>query len=168
MTELLGRPLIRRCRAEDLRALEWGGEFREHRAIIEEAFAQAAGGEQVMWVAEVAGAPVGQLWVELGRARLWAARVQSALQGRGIGTALVRAAEQDLLGRGHARASVAVEPSNARARRFWLSQGYRLLGRVTERWSYRTPAGSAVVAAAELDVLDKELEAHAGDSLDHR
>jgi GNAT superfamily N-acetyltransferase len=161
---------IRPCRAADLRALEWCGEFRPHRRIIEQTFLEAASGEQLMWVADVGGFPAGQLWVELRRLRLWAARVFPALQGCGIGAALVAAAEDDLVARGHGRCSVAVETANPRALRFWTRVGYRPAARVTERWRYDTPEGEPVDSVLEMDVLEKELleEAHALYPLDHR
>jgi GNAT superfamily N-acetyltransferase len=161
---------IRPCRAEDLRPLEWCGQHRAHRQIIEQTFAATANGEQLMWVADVGGFPAAQLWVELRSVRLWAARVFPALQGCGIGAALVEAAEDDLGARGHRRGSVAVETTNARALRFWLRAGYRPVTRVIERWGYQTPEGVPVETTSELDLLEKELreDADAGHPLDHR
>lgn len=161
---------IRSCSAHDLRALEWQGCFRDHRAIIERTFAQAERREQLMWIADVQGFPAGQLWLDLRLDRIWAARVIPPLQGRGIGARLVQVAERALAARGRARISVAVEVSNARALRFWNRQGYRPLQRIVEPWSYDTPDGRHVEMASELDVLEKELtEAHhAGHPLDDR
>jgi len=64
---------IRPCRAEDLPDLEWCGVYREHRAIAERTFAAMESGAQLMWVADVGGFPVGQIWLDLARDRLWAA-----------------------------------------------------------------------------------------------
>src|SRR5947208_11574768 len=77
---------LRVCERRDLRELEWFGMFTPHRALIEEAFARQLRGEVVMGVADLAGFPVGQVWVDLARKRdqgtgiIWAIRVIPFLQ----------------------------------------------------------------------------------------
>jgi GNAT superfamily N-acetyltransferase len=154
---------IRLCRAEDLRELEWFGSFRDHRDIIERTFEAMQRGEQLMWVADRRGFPAGQVWLDLARGRLWAARVFWPLQGLGIGKRLTLVAERALWARQGRRASVTVQPGNTRAWRFWTGEGYRPAGRVVERWRYRTPDGVYVEAAEEQDLLEKAL----GDDLGH-
>lgn len=63
--------------------------------------------------------------------------VVAELRGRGIGTALVRAAEDAVRGRGHPRVSIAVGDDNPDAERLYLRLGYADSGR---RWtaSYST------------------------------
>ena len=116
---------IRRCRADDLGSLEWFGEFRDHREIIERTFAQTGAGTQAMWIADVNGFPAGQLWVDLQRDRLWAARVLQPLRGCGLGSALTRRAERDLAARGRTHAAVSVETGNPCGLRFWLRAACR-------------------------------------------
>jgi GNAT superfamily N-acetyltransferase len=148
---------IRLCRAEDLPALEWFGSFRDHRGIIERTFAEMERGEQLMWVADRRGFPAGQIWLNLALGRLWAARVFEPLQGLGIGKRLARVAERALFVRQRRLAAVTVELANARARRFWMAEGYRPAGRVVERWNYETPDGVRVDAAEEQELLQKQL-----------
>src|SRR3954469_14888682 len=119
---------IRLCRADDLPGLEWFGSFRDHRAIIERTFAEMQRGEQLMWVADRRGFPAGQIWLNLAVGRLWAARVFWPLQGLGIGKRLAQVAERALFLRHRRFASVTVELTNARARRFWIGEGYRPAG----------------------------------------
>ena len=161
---------IRLCRADDLADLEWFGMFRDHRQLIERTFEEMQRGEQLMWVAERHGFPAGQIWLDLRRSLLWAARVFWPLQGCGMGRYLTRVAEGALSARGRTRASVTVEEDNSSALRFWIRQGYHLTGRVTERWSYDTPDGVHVDAVQDQQLLEKEL-AKGDDArypLDHR
>ena len=60
---------IRLCRREDLDDLEWFGQWREHRPLLEQAFAAQGRGEQAFTVAEANGFPVGQVWVDLAKLR---------------------------------------------------------------------------------------------------
>jgi ribosomal protein S18 acetylase RimI-like enzyme len=130
--------VIRPCREEDLPALEWFGLFAPHRALIRRVFEQHLRGEACMLVAEVNGEPAGQLWIEpdpgcAPSAEIWAVRVLPCLQGRGIGGRLVAAAESLLRERGYARAGIAFERDNPRARRWYERLGYACAGAVEAR-----------------------------------
>jgi ribosomal protein S18 acetylase RimI-like enzyme len=148
---------IRRCHAEDLPELEWCGVYREHRAIAERTFAAMQAGTQRMWVADVGGFPVGQIWLDLARDRLWAARVFPAMRGRGIGSRLARVAERELVARFRQNATVAVEVANSAAVRFWMREGYHVVDLVHEAWSHVTPDGVHVEVQSSLQVLGKDL-----------
>jgi len=148
---------IRPCRAEDLPELEWCGVYREHRAIAERTFAATESGTQLMWVADVGGFPVGQIWLDLARDRLWAARVFPALRGRGIGSRLARVAERTLDMRFRPSAWVAVEVANTAALRFWMREGYHVADVVHEACRYVTPGGVEVEVQSSLQVLGKDL-----------
>lgn len=161
---------IRLCRADDLADLEWFGTFRDHRQLIERTFGEMQRGDQLMWVAERQGFPAGQIWLDLRRTRLWAARVFWPLQGCGMGRWLTRVAEAELAVRGRSQVSVTVEEGDSSALRFWTRQGYHLAGRVIERWSYDTPDGVHVDAIQDQQLLEKELtkDGDARHPLDHR
>jgi len=124
--------VIRPCRETDLPALEWFGLFA--RGLIRSVFEQHQRGEALMLVAEVGGEASGQLWIDLQRRRaegageLWAVRVLPCLQGQGIATRLVAAAEQALRARGFRAAALTVEIDNPRARRLYERLGYVLDG----------------------------------------
>lgn len=148
---------IRPCRIEDLAALEWCGAYREHRELLARTFAATERGTQLMWVADLGGFPVGQIWADLERDRLWAARVFPALRGRGIGSGLARVAEHALHARGRPAASVAVEMGNTAALQFWMREGYRVAGLVREDWSHVTPDGVRVEGLSSLQRLEKDL-----------
>jgi ribosomal-protein-alanine N-acetyltransferase len=152
--------VIRRCRREELHALEWQGAFRGDRALFRRVFARAEQGAMVMLVASRAGEHVGQIWIDLARARggavLWALRVQPRWRGAGIGTRLVAAAERIARHAGRRWVELEVEPHNARARALYERLGYRRIG--------RRRAVDAVTGARldfELDVLRRPLCARA-------
>jgi ribosomal protein S18 acetylase RimI-like enzyme len=122
---------IRRCRQDDLPALEWWGLFAPDRDLIRQVFArQQRGAGTLMLVAEAGGMACGQAWIDLGEAEadeagvIWAVRVFPCLQGLGIGRRLMRAAEASLLTEGRRVAEVSVEKTAARARRFYERLGY--------------------------------------------
>jgi GNAT superfamily N-acetyltransferase len=78
-------------------------------------------------------------------------------QGRGVGTALLRHAEQQIIAAGHRRAWLTCSAFNPGAARFYVARGYREVGRATkdrgggivevlltfERWLTQTPPVAA-------------------------
>ena len=82
--------------------------------------------------------------------------VSPVFEGRGIGSALLAALEQEIAGRGHGQARIAVAAANERAFRLYRHRGYRetwrgtrhdpILATPLERWSLprTSPAPEAV------------------------
>jgi len=126
---------VRRCRAADLRALEWFGIHTASRDVIESAYMAQRNGHAVVLVADVGGFPAAQVWLDFRRKRparcvtIWALRVFPPLRGCGIGTDLMRVAEAVAVERGSTTAELAVEETNVRARRFYERLGYALADR---------------------------------------
>lgn len=138
--------VIRRCRGEDLAALEWFGLFP--RQVIESTFESVQRGQAIMLVVEVNRTPSGQLWIDLTRKELdstgflWAIRVFPCLQNLGIGTRLVGAAEQILRDQGFRYAELTAEMDNLGAKRLYERLGYCVVGgagnlNATGRWVLR-------------------------------
>ena len=156
---------IRECARNDLPGLEWWGMFSHHREIIEDAFARQERGENLMLIAFAGGSPVGQAWVELavradeGAGLLWAVRVHPALQGLGLGTRLLDAAERALRERGYAWAEIGVEKDNPRARALYERVGYRLHRELREEYGYTHPGGQPVRHVIDEWMLRKDLRA---------
>jgi ribosomal protein S18 acetylase RimI-like enzyme len=156
---------IRPCRREDLAALEWSGAFAHHREIIRDAFARHERDENVMLVADVGGFPAGQAWVDLARSRgqrvgvIWAVRVLPCLQGLGLGTRLVAAAEEVIARRGYGASELRVESWNVGARRLYERLGYAVVGRVSETYGYTPPDADRVELAIEEWLLRKPVGA---------
>ncbi len=77
-----------------------------------------------------------------GAGTLWQLAVMPALQSCGLGTLLVRAAEQRIRDRGLRRAELAVEEDNPRARALYERLGYAAYGREPDAWDEEGPDGS--------------------------
>ena len=96
---MIQRVVIRRCRREDVRVLEWEGLFTHHREILERTYREQLSGHQVMLIADIDGAPKGQAWVDVrsgrqrGTAIIWALRLHPSVQRHGLATRLIAAAE---------------------------------------------------------------------------
>jgi ribosomal protein S18 acetylase RimI-like enzyme len=119
---------IRRCRSEDLLALEWDGEFSHDRDIIAWAFSRSLANTMVMLVAENDDDHAGQVWIDFERRRgvayVWALRVKPAWQRRGVATRLLAATERTSLARRIFTLELDVEPANQTARRLYEQLGY--------------------------------------------
>ena len=157
------RIVVRACRENDLPKLEWFGAFAHHRQIIHEAFVLQRAGKVVMLVADDAGFPVGQAWLDFRRRerwdapKVWAVRVMPALQGRGIGAKLMSGLENVASQRGHNRLMLGVEKANASACQFYERLGWRLMGDRREEYCYLTPAGISQTVSVDQWVFVKNL-----------
>lgn len=138
---------IRVAREEDLPALEWEGEYTHFRRLYQDIFRSAQRGEAVLWVAELEGKIIGQLFVQLSsgrpeladgerRAYIYGFRVRSEYRRRGVGTRMMNAAEMDLVKRGYRLVTLNVNRDNPGARRLYERLGYRVVGSEEGRWSY--------------------------------
>jgi GNAT superfamily N-acetyltransferase len=82
------------------------------------------------------------------------------VRGKGIGTALIRAAEAVAVGWGRTAIGMGVEPGNVRARGLYERLGYGLWPgpRVVDRWTEKAADGTVVHSHAdECDYLFKRL-----------
>jgi ribosomal protein S18 acetylase RimI-like enzyme len=157
------RVTIRGCTEEDLPKLEWFGLHHHSREIIRAAHGRTRAGEVVMLVADVGGFPVGQVWVDFEKKRpdsvgiLWALRVIPCLHNLGIGTRLVRAAEEVVRARGYRTAELGVEKTNPAARRLYERLGYAVVGEEQDSWEYLTPDGAHAVEHSDEWILHRPL-----------
>jgi ribosomal protein S18 acetylase RimI-like enzyme len=140
---------IRPLAEGDLPALEWGGEFTRFRRLFRQAYEEMQTGSRHLLVLErkSTGEVVGQVFIQWnssdiryadGRRRgyLYALRVKPDYRERGLGTRLLRAAEEILLRRGMRTASIGVEKSNPRARALYERYGFRVVADDPGRWSF--------------------------------
>lgn len=157
---------IRRCREEDLPAMEWYGEYTSHREIIRRAFAMQTKGDGCMIVADVNGFPAGQAWIDFVRKRhsrratIWAVRVFSPFQRCGLGTRLMEAAECAVLEHGMAEVELGVDRDNIDVVHFYERLGYQACGTERGSYSYRTPDGRTVEVPIDQLLLCKGLSAN--------
>jgi ribosomal protein S18 acetylase RimI-like enzyme len=120
---------IRPCEERDL---EHFGAFgsEQHVRYCREEFSRGPEAVTILVAADENDAPLGKLHLDFeGRADdrsaiLIAAGVAPELRGRGIGTALMRAAEELVCSRGFRAIVLGVEDSNRQARRLYERLGY--------------------------------------------
>jgi ribosomal protein S18 acetylase RimI-like enzyme len=123
--------VIRPCRKPDLAVLDRCGVVQAQRHALQLAFERHEQGEVVMLVAEANGVASGQTWIDLTRqdmdatGYIWSVCVAPCLRNLGIGTRLMRAAEDVLIRRGFKCAELTVEKVNSGARRLYERLGYR-------------------------------------------
>ena len=120
---------IRTCRDDDLPTLEWFGMYGAEHDFFREMYERHLRGEMVMLIAQANGVASGQAWIDLPSADepsayIWSVRVFPALQRLGIGTRLIKAAEQIIQRRGATMAAISAERDNSRALRFYQRLGY--------------------------------------------
>ena len=155
---------FRPCRKEDLPALEWMGLHTADRPIIDAAFAAQERREALMLVGESGGFPVAQAWLDVAergapeRPHLWAVRVFPPLQGAGLGSALMEAAERHAAELGARELELGVEPHNTHARRFYERLGYTPVEFRSEAVHHR-PDGEVRRTDPEQMILRKKLPA---------
>lgn len=138
---------IRKLRYEDLRKLEWYGQFLHFRRLFLRSYEGQQDGSRFLLVADVKGFPIGRLFIQFGnknsrlsdgtsRAYLYSFHVMEVFQGQGIGSRLIRVAESLLLQRDFRYANIAVVKTNEGALRLYQREGYKIYNEDEGRWSY--------------------------------
>lgn len=165
--------VIRLATAEDIPALEWGGEFWRLRTRFEKAYEQQEAGHRLMLIAALNEYPVGRLIVQLARgnpayvngisrAYLYSLHVMMPLRRQGIGTALIEVAEQLLIERAYKWVTIAVAKDNDEALDLYRRLGYRIFREDPGQWSYVDPAGEEHQVEQPSWVLQKRLRQDGG------
>jgi ribosomal protein S18 acetylase RimI-like enzyme len=162
---------IRTLEESDLPALEWNGEYAHFRRLFRQAYEDMRAGSRLLLVLErlPAAAIIGQVFIQwsssdfrladgTGRGYLYALRVQPDYRGRGLGTRLLRAAEDSLRAHRMRYASIGVEKTNLRARALYERLGYRLIGEDPGRWSYIDHRGEQQEVSEPAWLLEKKLD----------
>jgi ribosomal protein S18 acetylase RimI-like enzyme len=161
----LDQVTIRQLTREDLPALEWEGEYTHFRRVYADAFERARTGRSILWVAEFTSlAPtagiyhnhlnevIGQLFVQLTCDRpeladgihkgyIYAFRVKPFFRAGGLGSRMLKTAEDDLKQRGFKTATLNVAQVNRDARRLYERLGYHVVAADPGRWSYPDEKG---------------------------
>ncbi|MER6046013.1 GNAT family N-acetyltransferase [Streptomyces sp. NPDC001793] len=140
------RVSVRDLLPRDLPACTWSGSATHLRQVERELARTAAGEVDYLAVCTPVDLPVAiggiDYQVSPGAGTLWQLAVLPALQSRGLGTLLVRAAERRIRHRGLRRAELAVEETNPRARALYERLGYVAYGREPDAWDEEGPDGS--------------------------
>jgi ribosomal protein S18 acetylase RimI-like enzyme len=145
---LLSQIIVRLARNADLPALEWDGEYIHFRRLYADVYQSYIAGKALMWIVEHRGdGIIGQAFVSLqslrselangfDRAYLYGFRVKPAFRNRGIGTAVLRVIEKDLVRRGYGTITLNVARNNLDAERLYRRLGYRIVAEEAGQWSY--------------------------------
>lgn len=138
---------VRDLLLRDLPACTWSGSVTHLRKVERELARARAGEVDYLAVCTPVDLPaaIGGIDYELceGAGTLRQLAVLPALQSRGLGTLLIRAAEQRIRNRGLLRAELAVEDkeNNPRARALYERLGYVTYGREPDAWDEEGPDG---------------------------
>jgi ribosomal protein S18 acetylase RimI-like enzyme len=145
--------IFRHITAADLPALEWEGEYTHFRRLYAMAYKRFRRRRAVLWVADWGRVRViGQLFVQLNsdrreladgitRAFIYSFRVRPTFRGIGVGSGLLKTAENDLVQRGFRLTTLNVARDNPDARRLYERMGYRVVAPEPGRWRYRDHNG---------------------------
>lgn len=163
--------LIRTLEENDLAALEWDGAYITFRRLFRQAYEEMRAGTRLLLVLEHKSSReiIGQVFIQWNssdmrladgceRGYFYALRVKPQFQGRGLGTQLLRSAEDILRRRQMHIASIGVEITNQRARALYERLGYRLIGEDPGRWSYIDHRGKECEVIEPAWLLEKRLD----------
>jgi ribosomal protein S18 acetylase RimI-like enzyme len=153
---------VREFEPEDLGDLEWSG-GPEHITALAEALQATFTGEVAMVVVAL---PNGRLIAngavdfrkQADAGVIWMLSVHETFQGMGVGTALIRALEDQIVQHGLMQARLDVEHDNPRAAALYRRLGYREAGSVLDSWP--TAGGRTYVTVCA--VLQRDLRPPAG------
>ncbi|MFI2205467.1 GNAT family N-acetyltransferase [Streptomyces sp. NPDC020192] len=137
---------VRDLLPRDLPACGWSGSATHLRQVERELGRAAAGEVDYLAVCTPVDLPVAIGGVDYQAHKdagtIWQLAVLPALQSCGLGTLLIRAAEQRIMARGLRRAELAVEEDNPRARALYERLGYVAYGREPDAWDEEGPDGA--------------------------
>ncbi len=149
---------------DDLPKLEWEGQYTHFRKIFEYTYSEQLAGRRLMLLADFNDYPIGQIFILLHsrRARtkhgyFYSLRVMTPFRGVGLGTELIRQAENRLLEQHVYSATIAVAKDNTGALRLYERNGYRIYAEDEGRWSYTNHTGKHVQVHEPCWMLEKHL-----------
>lgn len=147
--------------AADFPAITWAGTRRHLQAVAEVVARVASGETEYLAVRAPDGTPIAIGGIEYteapGVGTIYQLSTHPELQGLGLGTALISAAEERISRRGLSVARVGVEDDNPRARVLYERLGYRAFGRRPVSWESERDDGSLHLYETVITELDKQL-----------
>ncbi|MER7765666.1 GNAT family N-acetyltransferase [Kitasatospora sp. NPDC096140] len=152
---------VRDLTPADLPACTWSGSATHLRQVARELERAAAGEVDYLAVCTGTGLPVAIGGVDYrsapGAGTLWQLAVLPALQSHGLGSLLVRCAEERIRARGLGRAELGVEDDNPRARALYERLGYTAFDRRPDAWDEEAPDGSIRRRETMCTIMRKDL-----------
>ena len=146
----------------DLSELGWSGSASHLRNVAGQLGRRDVGAVDYLVVRDTAtGAPVCKGAIDYeefpGAGTIIQVATRADLQGRGYARRLLGEAERRVAARGVAKARLAVEPDNVRARALYESLGYESVGSRKGGWEYDGPNGERLFYETTLVDLEKTL-----------
>ncbi|MFJ8435867.1 GNAT family N-acetyltransferase [Kitasatospora sp. NPDC094019] len=161
MTEIRLHLSVRDLTDADVPSCGWAGSAKHVRELVHQIRRAEAGEIDYLAVCTPTGLPVAvggvDYTVKPAAGTLWQLGVHPALRSCGIGTLLIRSAEQRIVDRGLARAELGVEANNPRACSLYERLGYRAFGSELASWDVEDEDGSLRRHETLCTLMRKEL-----------
>jgi ribosomal protein S18 acetylase RimI-like enzyme len=145
MAEVVINFAVRDLTPEDLQWCEWSGTALHLTMVAHELERAKAGDVDYLAVCPPSDQPMAIGGVDYqanpGAGTIWQLGTHPALQSCGLGTILIKAAEQRIVARGLNRAELRVEETNPRARALYERLGYAAYDRLPDSWDEQGPDG---------------------------
>ncbi|MEL6402864.1 MAG: GNAT family N-acetyltransferase [Chloroflexota bacterium] len=159
---------IRQLRKDDLRKLEWHGQFTHYRRLFMRSYQGQRKGNRHLLVATVNDFPIGRLFIQFSSPRrdnideylrgyLYSFHLMEMFRGQGIGTHLIQRAENILHQHHFDYATIAVAQTNDGARRLYQRHGYDIVEEDEGKWSYYDHLGRLQTVNEPCWLLEKRL-----------
>ena len=160
---------LRLATYSDLPKLEWYGQYTHFRALFRRTFQDQLQHRRLMLIADCNNYPIGHVFIQFNpsderlsdgrrRAYFYSLRVMEMFQGQGIGTLLIREAEELAADHGYGWGSIAAAKDNVRARRLYERLSYRVIGEDEGKWNYLDHENRMRYVHEPCWVLEKRLE----------
>lgn len=159
---------IRQARKEDMRRLEWNGQFAHLRNLFARSFSEQRHGRRCLLIAACNDHPIGRLFIQFDghdtsvvkggvRGYLYSFHVMEGLRGFGIGTQLIKNAESILQERDYNVVTIAVAKDNDRALHLYKRHGYEVYADDPGKWRFRDHLGQIRHVNEPCWLLEKKL-----------
>ena len=145
----------------DLPAITWSGSATHMESVAGKLAKVASGSVEYLVARAPSGQPIAKACIDYsehpGAGTLTQLATLSELQGYGIGTRIIEAAEARIRQHGQHMAIMGVEDSNPRARALYERLGYKPTGREKVSWTETNEKGEPYLFETEVVVLSKDL-----------
>jgi len=143
---------MRIARHEDIKKLEWHGQFAHYRNLFRRSYKEQQQGNRLLLVMDCDGFPIARLFIQFlsnnlsiadghERAYLYSFTVMDLFRNKGIGTHMLKSAEEILRQRAYQIATISVAKDNPRALNLYKRMNYVTFSEDSGHWKYRDHLG---------------------------